>query len=148
MPSIGSFKAQPLTKTFAITQGPNQVGVYYFTPQGFNTWYSANTDNITKISDSFFIVTGNFYDIVYDNDNDNRLRNSGTYDGRKSLVDFGKEIVIGNPVNSRLLVFRRVQVWADSSIGGDGREFYVLTENNTEDAGSEYGRFTVRVARA
>ncbi len=116
-------------------------------PQGISTWYNANTDNITKISDSFYIVNGDFQNIVYNNSNPNHLSNSGTYDGRKSLIDFGKEIVIGNPVNSRLLVLRRVQAWDNASVGGDGREFYIVTENHTEELGGEYGRFTVRVAR-
>ncbi len=147
MPSVGSFKAQPVTKTFAVTQGGGSTGVYIFTNQNINTWYNENSSDVTKVSDSFYIVTGNFYDVVGNRDL-NGLQDSGEYDGRKSLIDFGKEVIIGNTVNSRLLVLRRVQVWDSASVGGDGREFYVVSENHTTDlAPNDWGRLTVRVAR-
>lgn len=147
MPSIGTYKAQPVTRTFAITQGPDQTGVYYFTPSDVESWYTANSSNVTKVSEGLYIVTSSdFQNVVYNGSNP--LENSGTYSNRKSLLDFGKEIIIGNTVNSRLLVLRRVQIWDDASVGGDGREFYIVTENNTYDlAPGGYGRFTVRVAR-
>ncbi len=146
MPSVGTYKAQPVTRAFAITQGPDQTGVYYFTNQGINNWYNANSSSVTKVGEGLYIVDGDFQDIVYNGSNP--LENSGTYNNRKSLLDFGKEVIIGNTVNSRLLVLRRVQTWDDAAVGGDGREFYVVTENNTYDlAPSGYGRFTVRVAR-
>lgn len=143
MTSLTSFKAQPVTRTFAVTQGPDSTGVYLFAKYNIDQWYSNNSSNVRKVSDSLYIITGNFYDVMdnlsYDND----------YDGRKSLVDFGKEIVFGNEVNSRLLVLRRVQLYGDMSVGGDGREGYVVVENNTTNlAPSDWGRFTVRVARA
>jgi hypothetical protein len=142
MPSVGSFKAQPVTRTFAITQGPDSTGVYYFTQSRINDWYADNSSEVNKLGEGFYIVKGNFYNIMND------LNNNGSYDGRKSLIDFGKEIVFGNEVNSRLIVLRRVQFFDDSSVGGDGREGYVCVENNTSNlAPSDWGRYTVRVAR-
>lgn len=141
MSSAFAFKAQPVTRTFVITQGPDQTGVYYFSKNAIDSWYSDNSDNISKVG-SLYVVTGSFYDVV------NSLNYTGTYDGRKTLIDFGKEVVIGNQVNSRLLVLRRVQFFADEAVGGDGGEGFVVVENNTYNlAPSDWGRFTVRVAR-
>jgi hypothetical protein len=143
MPSVGTYKAQPVTRTFVVTQGPDaNTGVYYFNKTAIDSWASDNTD-VTKVSDGLYIVknSADFRDTIYDIDV------TGTYEGRKSLVDFGKEVIIGNEVNSRLIVLRRVQFWGNASIGGDGSEGYVCVENNVSDTG-DYGRFTVRVARA
>jgi hypothetical protein len=142
MPSVGTYKAQPVTRTFTVTQGPDSTGVYYFTQSTIDSWYSSNSSDLSKVSDGLYIVTGNFYNTM------NNLNSTGTYDGRKTLIDFGKEIVFGNSVNSRLIVLRRVQFFGAASIGGDGSEGYVVVENNTTDlAPSDWGRFTVRVAR-
>lgn len=144
MPSVGTFRAQPVTRTFAITQGPNSNGVYYFNKAAIDTWYDNNSDNVTKVSEGLYVVSNdaNFGSVV------GNLSLTGTYDGRKTLIDFGKEVIIGNETNSRLLVLRRVQFWADAAKGGDGFEGYVVVENNTNDlAPNDWGRFTVRVAR-
>jgi hypothetical protein len=141
MPSIGTFRAQPVTRTFVITQGPDSTGVYYFSKAGIDSWFENNADDITKVSEGLYIIP-NFGSIV------GNLSDAGEYDGRKTLIDFGKEVVLGNEINSRLLVLRRVQFWADASKGGDGFEGYVVVENNTNDlAPNNWGRFTVRVAR-
>jgi hypothetical protein len=142
MPSIGTFLAQPVTRTFVITQGPDSTGVYYFSKAAIDTWYDNNSENVTKVSEGLYIVRGAFGSVV------GNLNYTGTFDGRKTLIDFGKEVIIGNDINSRLLVLRRVQFWEDASKGGDGFEGYVVVENNTDDlAPSDWGRFTVRVAR-
>lgn len=142
MPSVGTFRAQPVTRAFVITQGPDNTGVYYFSKSGIDSWFDNNSDNVTKVSEGLYIVTGTFSSVM------NNLNYAGTYDGRKTLIDFGKDVVIGNEINSRLLVLRRVQFWEDASKGGDGFEGYVVVENNTNDlAPSDWGRFTVRVAR-
>lgn len=143
MSSTLSFKAQPLTRTFVITQGPDQTGVYYFTKENVDSWFESNMDDIRKVSGSFYIITGSFVNTM------NNLNYEGTWDGRKSLIDFGKEIIFGNERESRLIVLRRVQFFGDASAGADGHEGYVVVENNTTNlAPSDWGRFTVRVARA
>lgn len=141
MPSIGTFRAQPVTRAFVITQGPDSTGVYYFSKAGIDSWFEDNADDITKVSEGLYIIP-NFGSIV------GNLQDAGEYDGRKTLIDFGKEVVLGNEINSRLLVLRRVQFWEDASKGGDGFEGYVVVENNTNElAPNNWGRFTVRVAR-
>ncbi len=144
MPSVGTYKAQPVTRTFVCTQeSGDHWGTYYFTQSAVDAWIANNSSDINKIGEGLLIVTGDFSDIM------SNLSSSGRFTARKSLIDFGKEIVIGNTVNSRLLVLRRVQTWDYASVGGDGREAYVVVENNTEDlASGDAGRWTVRVARA
>jgi hypothetical protein len=144
MPSVGTFRAQPVTRAFVITQGPESNGVYYFSKSAIDTWYDNNFENVTKVSEGLYIVANaaTFGSVV------GNLNLTGTYDGRKTLIDFGKEVIIGNEINSRLLVLRRVQFWEDASKGGDGFEGYVVVENNTNElAPNDWGRFTVRVAR-
>ncbi len=145
MPSIGTYKAQPVTRTFVCTQeSDDHYGTYYFNNAAIQSWFDANTDAITKVSEGLYIVanSANFASVMDD------LETSGRYTARKTLIDFGKDIVIGNEANSRLLVLRRVQVFGAAAVGGDGGEGYVVVENNTTDlATNDAGRFTVRVAR-
>ncbi len=143
MPSIGSYKAQPVTRTFVCTQDSgDHWGTYYFTQSQIDDWKSNNASDINQVSEGLLLITGDFSNVM------DNLNTSGRYTARKTLIDFGKDIIIGNEVNSRLLVLRRVQTWAPASEGGDGDEAYVVVENNTTDlAPSDAGRFTVRVAR-
>lgn len=145
MPSIGTFKAQPVTRCFVCTQeSGDHWGTYYFNASAIESWFNGNTDTVTKVSEGLYIVasSANFYDVMQD------LNSNGRYTARKTLIDFGKDVIIGNEVNSRLLVLRRVQVFGEASVGGDGSEAYVVVENNTTDlAPYDAGRFTVRVAR-
>lgn len=143
MPSVGTYKAQPLTRTYVCTQeSGDHWGTYYFSASAIDSWVSDNSSDIIKVSESLLIVTGDFASVM------DNLNTSGRFTARKSLVDFGKQIVIGNEVNSRLVVLRRVQVYGPASEGGDGSEAYVVVENNTTDlAPSDAGRWTVRVAR-
>jgi hypothetical protein len=93
------------------------------------------------------IPAASFIDVVYTGGSS--LPTSGTYDERKSLIDLGKQYVIGNTANSRLLVLRLVLFPNDSVVGGlGGNARYVVVENNTTDlAPSDAGRFSVRVSR-
>jgi hypothetical protein len=122
MPSIGTFKAQPLTRTFTVTQDIS--GVKYFTEDDINTWYADNSDDITKVSKGLYIVTGTFASTI------DNLDDAGSFDRRRSLLDMGSEIVIGNAVNSRLIVLRKVQEAAPPADGGDGVTGYVIVESN------------------
>lgn len=152
MPSVGTYKAQPVTRTLAVTQG--EQGAYYFTEDVLNTWYAANSDYITKVG-SLYVIPGTstgstFLDVVLGNNGRSELGGSGPtprFDERKSLVDLGKEVVIGNYINSRLLVLRKVQAYSDAEFSGNGIVGYIVSENNVDDLGPNIGRFTLRVAR-
>jgi hypothetical protein len=131
MPSVGIFKAQPVTRTFIVTQdaGNNEYGAYYFTESDIDSWYSANSDNVTKVTSGLYIVnSGNFANTVQD------LSNTGVFERKRSLIDMGKEVVIGNVVNSRLLVLRKVQEAIPPADGGDGIVGYVVVESNYRSA--------------
>ncbi len=93
------------------------------------------------------IPADSFVDILYTGGTS--LPTSGTYDQRKTLVDLGKQYVIGNTINSRLVVLRLVLFPNDSAVGGlGGNARYVVIENNCTDlAPSDNGRFSVRVGR-
>jgi hypothetical protein len=131
MPSVGTYKAQPVTRSFVVTQdvGNSEYGAYYFTESDVDTWYSNNSDNLTKVTSSLYVVkSGNFANIVQD------LNDSGSFDRKRSLIDMGKEIVIGNTVQSRLVVLRKVQEASPPADGGDGITAYIVVENNYRSA--------------
>ena len=87
-------------------------------------------------------ITGDFATTMNSLNDDNRFTN------RKNLVDLGAEYVIGNNVNSRLIVLRKVQGQNSAAEGGlGGLTAYVCVENNCTDTPSNVGRFTPRVAR-
>ena len=141
MSSVLTHISQPRTACFVITQGPDQTGVYYFLKSAVENW-AATHENVSSVGSLHTVVSGNFADTVRDLDYEDTL------DGRKTLIDLGRQIIIGNVVNSRLLVLRQVQFFGDAVDGGDGSEGYVVVENNTYDlAQNDWGRFTVRVAR-
>lgn len=60
------FRAQPVTRAFVITQGPDSNGVYYFSKDAIDTWYDNNSDNVTKVSEGMYIVSNdaNFGSVV------------------------------------------------------------------------------------
>ncbi len=130
MSSLLSFIAQPVTRTFIVTQdtGNSEYGAAYFTEANINTWYEDNMDNITKISKGFYIITGTFSDVIGD------LSSSGSFDRKRSLLDMGKEIIIGNKEQSRLLVLRKVQEAAPPADGGNGTVGYIVVESNYRSA--------------
>jgi hypothetical protein len=143
-----------------VTQDSNngEQGAYFYPDNSVDVWYAANAAVITKIG-SVYIIPGsasgtNFIDVVNGNNGATRLGGGGTLDtipDRKSLKDFGTEVVIGNPAEPRLLVLRRIQWYGPSENGGRSGDptytGYIVTENNCEDLQGNSGRFTVRVAR-
>jgi hypothetical protein len=160
MSSVRRGIVQNLTRTFAVTQ--EQQGAYLFADDAVDAWYAANSAKITKIGNVYVIpstTTANaFASVVMGDDDNSRLGDDGggvsRAEDRKSLKDFGTEVVIGNLVEPRLLVLRRVQEYASSTNGGRTGDAtktgYVVTENNCSDLNGEIsgqGRFTVRVAR-
>ena len=158
MSSIRRGIVQNLTRTLTVTQNNNvdNNGAYFFADDAVDVWYAANSAKITKIGNIYIIpstVTANaFVSVVDGQDGNTRLGGSvGTISDRKSLKDFGTEVIIGTPAEPRLLVLRRVQEYALSTNGGRtgdaAKTGYIVTENNCEDLAGNSGRFTVRVAR-
>ena len=151
MPSVGTYFAQPVTKSLGVTQG--EWGAYFYAAADFDNWSEANSDRVTKVSDSLYVIPGTrpgftFEDVVEGNNGATEIQHSlSNISERKTLTDMGKQIVIGNGKQSRLLVFRRVQEYVDSALSGDGRVGYVVVENNAADLGGNSGRYTLRVAR-
>lgn len=152
MSSVGRYFAQPKTRVLAVTQ--EQQGAYYFTQEAVDTWYEANAEKIEKLG-SIYIIPGTesgatFLDVMLGNNGATELGGSGptpTMSQRKTLVDLGKEIHIGNAAESRLFVLRLVQEYSPAAASGGGQVGYVVVENNVQDLQGNTGRFTVRVAR-
>ena len=160
MSSMLSALKQPLTRTYVVTQDSNQgeQGPYLFPVDAFDTWVSANSGYISNVG-RHYIVPGSgsgasFEDVVNGDNGRTRLGGNGnlpTYGERKNLKDMGREVVIGNPAESRLFVFRLV-VLPPSAVPGDSEYYpgypcYIIVENNTADVQGNTGRFAVRVAR-
>jgi hypothetical protein len=140
-----------------VTQDANQgeQGAYFYSDSDVDTWYAANEGKIVK-SGSIYIIPGTtsgstFYDVLTGNGGATQLEHSlSTLDQRKTLRDMGKDIIIGNSVESRLFVLRRVQRYIPFAAGGatdPDYTGYVVVENNAEDLFGNTGRYTVRVAR-
>jgi hypothetical protein len=143
MPSTQVFFAQPITRKYIVTQNETngENGAYYFTQATVDSWLSNNSSDLSAIG-STVIISGDFNDIT------DNLNSDGRYEDRKTLTDMGKEIVIGNSANSRLITLRKVQGQQGASEGGlGGLVAYICVENNTTDTPSNRGRFTPRVAR-
>jgi hypothetical protein len=148
MSSVQSVIAQPKTRKFVGTQDSSsgsERGPYMFPQAHIDAWYADNSSDVTKVSNGMYIVNeaGNYESVV------SGLSPQGHIDGRKTFVDMGKTIYIGNNVSSDLLVLQLVQVFGLSVSGGHGaRVGYIIVENNADDLGSgDDGRFMVRVAR-
>ena len=159
MSSVRRVLAQNLTRTFVVTQDENQgeQGAYFFPDNSVDVWVAANSSKIRQIG-SVYIIPGTtsgstFVDVVDGNNGATRLggEDVSRITDRKSLKDFGTEVVIGNLAEPRLLVLRRIQYYGPSENGGRSGDptytGYIVTENNCEDLANNYGRFTVRVAR-
>jgi len=147
MPSVGSFKAQPVTKSYVVTQDTNngEYGAYYFTESTINSWYEGNSNDITKVSSGLYIITGDFAGILGNLDNDD------SFNVKRSLVDMGKEIVIGNPTDSRLVVLRKVKNLQNPSFTAGGDTAYIVVESNYRGFNwntPSSSRYNVNVARA
>ena len=163
MSSVRRGIVQNLTRTLVVTQNTENggSGAYFFPDNAVDVWYAANSAKITQIGNLYIVPStasgSTFFDVVNGEGSNTRLGGDGTGDvpaipDRKSLKDFGTEVIIGNLAEPRLLVLRRVQQYASSTNGGRSGDpaltGYVVTENNTTDlASNNWGRFTVRVAR-
>lgn len=152
MPSIGGYFKQPLSRVLVPTQNQGGFTAYYFAESDFSVWFNANLGKITYVGGAYMIngtTSGStFTDVVLGDNGATELDHTlNNIDQRKTLVDMGKEIIIGNSSEPRLLVFRRVMQFGLSTAGGDGQVGYVVVENNAVDLGGNAGRFTVRVAR-
>ena len=142
MSSISSALRQPLTRSFVVTQNSNnnELGAYYFSTSAVDAWVADKSDK-SVVGSLVTIPTAN-YNSVIDN-----LNTTGVLSQRKTLMDLGKQVVIGNTVDSRLIVLRLVRSYEDADIGGDGFPCYIVVENNTTDPNNNAGRYTVRTAR-
>lgn len=147
--------AQPLTRSFVQTQDASQgeLGPYVFTDSDLATWVAANTGKIVQVG-SLYTIPGTasgstFADVVGGTNGATELNHATNYivEARKTLQDMGKEIVIGNLIDNRLLVLSRVKVYKQSTTGVAVLG-YVVSENNAEDLGNQSGRWMVKVARA
>ena len=136
--------AQRLTNAYVVTQDSNngESGAYYFTPSRVADFLADNASDITQLG-SHLIIQSSDIDDVMDN-----LTTSGIFDNRRSLIDMGKEYVIGTEQDARLLVLRLVRSQETVSDGSGYTYGYIVVESNSYDIGnSNMGRFTVRVAR-
>jgi hypothetical protein len=147
MSSARSYKAQPLSRSFVVSGADGGNGPWTFTQANINTWVTNNADSLTAVGSLITIPSADFLDVLYTGGSS--LPNSGTYNDRRTLLDLGKEYVIGNDVNSRLIVLRLVLFPSDTGIGALGGEAkFVVIENNCSDIPTgDNGRFSVRVAR-
>jgi hypothetical protein len=156
MSSTSSYYSQPLTRAYALTQNTNngEQGAYFFADSDFTDWLAANGSKIQNLG-SVYIIPGTnngskFVDVLTGNGATALDHTNPIITERKALKDMGKQIIIGNGVESRLLIFRRVQRYISSTEGGALDKTltgYVVTENNASDLQGNTGRFTVRVAR-
>jgi len=149
MPSIGTFIAQPRTRTFVVSGADGGNGPWGFTQANIDTWYENNSNDVTKVSDSLYVVTGNFYDIVYDPTSGGIPTIGSLSNRRVNLLDMGKQITIGSTDNSQMIVLRSIMMPGQSSVGSlGGQVVFVVVENTCQDIpDDDNGRFVVRVAR-
>ncbi len=135
MPSIGTFKAQPITRTYTLTG----ASASYYSDAAITAWIASQ--GLTAVG-SLVTIADASYNTALGN-----LAATSTFSGVRSLRDMGAEYVIGNEINSRLLVLRRVQAEQNSAVGGlGGTVGYVVVENHSIQ--NTNARFNVLVARA
>lgn len=160
MSSVLRFTAQNLTKSFVVTQdeGSGEYGAYFFSQSAIDSWYADNESVITKLG-SVYIIPGTttgttFVDVLTGDGPGSALSaDLGRITERKNIKDMGAEVVIGNNINARLLVLRKVQRYFPANVGGSSDandNGYVVIENDAADLPSldtTGGRFMVRVAR-
>lgn len=148
MSSVSAAFKQPLTRSFVVTQaadnGEGETGAYYFTQATVNEWIADNSSNLTQVTPSLVIITGNFANTI------DNLSDDGVFTIRRSLRDLGEQIVIGNPAESRLLVLRLVQATQSPAFTVGGEVGYIVVESNYRSANwptPDSSRFNVNVAR-
>ena len=146
--------AQRLTRRFVLID--NWVAT--FSQSNFDDWFAANPGKIRK-DGSLYTINGisagkTFLDVVEGNNGATALdHNSGLNNSvKKTIKDFGKEIRIGNGVESDMLVFRLVQFSGPAATNGvpDNGDYtaYVVVESNASDLiPSDNGRYRIAVAR-
>ena len=149
MPSVGTVIAQRKSKKLVNTQNEGQSGEngpYFFPQGGFDTWYANNSDDVTKVSPTLYLVKAgaDFANIAGDIPYDSNI------DNRRTFTDMGKTLYLGDSTDSALIVFQLVQVPGLTANGGlSGAVGYIVVENNCKDTPSaDWGRLTPRVARA
>jgi len=153
MTSLQKYLKQRPTRNFtSIFDNDGNLGAYIFTQANVDTWLSNNAAYITNLGGRFYIIPGTatgttFYDVLQGDNGRSGLGNSGNLQERKSLLDMGKEIVIGDATESRIVTLRLIRTPVNSQTGQDGEIVYVVVENNAADLPNTAGRFTVRVAR-
>jgi hypothetical protein len=138
--------AQNPSRTFIVTQneGSGERGAYYFLPETVEAWISSNSADMNVVGKSI-VITGNFTTVMQSLSEGNPSSYS-RFQERLNLVDLGTQYVIGNPVNSRMIVLRRVRGPGLIENGGlNGIVAYICVENNCSD--SPALRFLPRVAR-
>jgi hypothetical protein len=144
MSSVLRHIAQVPTRTFIVTQdeSSSERGPYYFLPETVEAWIASEAANMTVVGKTIVIPSADFSNVLDNLNSDERFR------VRLNLQDLGTQYVIGNEVNSRLIVLRRVMNSGAISVGGGGGVVaYICIENNTSDLTGEGGRWIPRVAR-
>lgn len=156
MPSIGTQLKQRLTGRYVVTQDSSQGaerGPYFFNQADVDSWLQANGSKIVHLGGGIYIIPGTasgstFEDVLEGNNGATGLNPSlPDISQRKTVVDLGKEIIIGNAYETRLLVLRLVNSYASAADGLGGYTGYIVVENNDLDLSSTTGRFLPRVAR-
>ncbi len=160
MSSVLSSFAQPVTRKFVtIYNQTNSTNfVDYFFQSDFDTWFQANKQYISKISESMYIVNNNSPYTVRDLMNGYIgapaiLNYTGRIEFNKTIEDMSKEIRIGSLDDSEYVVFRKVRtpgVLTEGEVipftyGQIYQTGYVVVENN--DYANDRPRFRVSVAR-
>lgn len=136
--------AQRLTNAYVVTHDErnDEKGPYYFTPSRMAEFLADNASDITQLG-SHLIINSNDINNVMDN-----LTSDVRFENRRSLIDMGKQYVIGTEQDARLLVLRLVRSQETVSDGSGYTYGYITVESNSYDIGnSNMGRFTIRVAR-
>lgn len=125
MPSIGTYKAQPRTRTFVMTQDSNsEQAARYFDEATIVAWIANNS--LTAVGNLVTVPATNFASVMED------LNSDGTFTDRKNLTDLGAEYVIGNEINSRIIVLRKVLGQENASVGAlGGKVSYICVENDS-----------------
>lgn len=158
MTSYTSGFAQNVTRSYVVTQDENngENGAYFFKESDIDAWYTANKSKITKVGRVYIIpgtASGSTFNDVVRGQNGATVLDytNGIISDRKTVRDMGKEIIIGDGDDTRLLVLRRVQSYSNSTVGYTGDpdyNGYIVVENNCENlAPYNWGKLTVRVAR-
>ncbi len=151
MSSVLSSFAQPVTRKLVTIYNQLSGNVDFFLQSDFDTWYQANRQYITKVTESMYIVNGDSPYSVSQllrgvDGAPNVLEYDSTIDFNITLEDMSKEIRVGSLKNSESVVFRKVKTPGNGLPDGPlSQTGYVVIENNERDLTRP--RFKVSVAR-